>query len=287
MRSNIMCRACVGSIFDNILRPETGPTQQQFIATSALAAAAALAQQALAGSGGAEVIFRGGTIRPMSGQDGVIEALAIGGGKGKFAAGTDADVMALKNTNTRIVELDGRAVLPGLIDPHHHTSFAALAAALFFDVGFVKYRTRADLFADAECSRSHVEKQRRRQGRGSRIDQSPQHCAAVDSTIRVLFQCHDIGVGPAAKGPCRRRSPTFDHPVLTGHGRDGAAGKSASAAGRPRRPGRRRRCRQRRRGNELQPSRAGLRTRSILKNTANTGTAHDVTPHLMSDRYAI
>ena len=46
-------------------------------------------------------------------------AVAIAGGLFK-SIGDDADVLALATSNTRLVDLHGRRVLPGLIDNHLH-----------------------------------------------------------------------------------------------------------------------------------------------------------------------
>lgn len=46
-------------------------------------------------------------------------AVAIAGGR-FIAVGNDADIMALAGTNTHMVDLKGRRVLPGLIDNHLH-----------------------------------------------------------------------------------------------------------------------------------------------------------------------
>ncbi|HWX66588.1 MAG TPA: amidohydrolase [Rhodanobacter sp.] len=46
-------------------------------------------------------------------------AVAIAGGR-FIAVGNDADIMALAGTGTRVVDLKGRRVLPGLIDNHLH-----------------------------------------------------------------------------------------------------------------------------------------------------------------------
>jgi hypothetical protein len=95
---------------------------------------------------GAEAIFRNGTIHPMAGQNRPIEALAIGGGK-ILAVGSLAEVSALAGSATRIVDLQGRTLLPGFVDPHHHTTLSALFSDLFVDIGYAKYPKRADVFA--------------------------------------------------------------------------------------------------------------------------------------------
>ena len=53
--------------------------------------------------------------------------------------------MGLKSGPTTIVDLDGRALMPGFIDAHQHTVTGALINALFTDCGYTKYRTRAAL----------------------------------------------------------------------------------------------------------------------------------------------
>ena len=55
--------------------------------------------------------------------------------------------MGLKSGSTTIVDLDGRALMPGFIDAHQHTVTGALINALFTDCGYTKYKTRAALIA--------------------------------------------------------------------------------------------------------------------------------------------
>ncbi len=55
--------------------------------------------------------------------------------------------MGLQAPSTKIVDLDGRALLPGFIDPHQHTMTGALINAIFTDCGYTKYKTRAALLA--------------------------------------------------------------------------------------------------------------------------------------------
>ncbi len=67
----------------------------------------------------ADLVFRGGRI--WTGQEGVAlqEALAVRNGR-IVAVGTDETVDAHVGTETRVVELDGRSLLPGFIDAHTH-----------------------------------------------------------------------------------------------------------------------------------------------------------------------
>src|SRR5437879_1837274 len=55
------------------------------------------------------------------------EALAVRDGK-IIAIGRTADIRALAGSGTRVIDLAGRTVIPGLIDSHMH----AIRAALFY-----------------------------------------------------------------------------------------------------------------------------------------------------------
>jgi len=121
-------------------------TRRAFMAYS-VAAASGLggvgAAPAFAADEGADLILRGGTIRPLPGAP-VASALAIKGGK-VLAIGDENELSGLKTGETKVVDLDGRTLLPGLIDPHCHTIAASLIAELLDDVGFTKYPTRQGL----------------------------------------------------------------------------------------------------------------------------------------------
>lgn len=54
-----------------------------------------------------------------------VNAVAINGG-GILATGDTATVMAYRGPATRVVELNGRTVIPGLIDSHSHPIRGAL-----------------------------------------------------------------------------------------------------------------------------------------------------------------
>ena len=78
--------------------------------------------QAQSPNGTAEVIFRGGPILTMSEGLPRVDALAIRGER-ILAIGSVQEVETRRGPDTRIVNLDGRTLLPGLIDPHMHFVF--------------------------------------------------------------------------------------------------------------------------------------------------------------------
>jgi predicted amidohydrolase YtcJ len=124
------------------------PTRRAFMAYS-VAAASALsavgAAPAFAADEGADLILRGGTIRPLPGAP-VASALAIKGGQ-VLAVGDESALSGLKTGSTKVVDLAGRTLLPGLIDPHCHTLLASLIFELLDDVGYAKYPTREKVVA--------------------------------------------------------------------------------------------------------------------------------------------
>jgi len=66
-----------------------------------------------------DLIFSNGKIVTVDDQFNVVQALAIRGAR-IVAIGSDADVLKLKGPGTKIEDLQGRTVIPGLIDNHEH-----------------------------------------------------------------------------------------------------------------------------------------------------------------------
>ncbi|MEW5826327.1 MAG: amidohydrolase family protein [Candidatus Bipolaricaulota bacterium] len=67
----------------------------------------------------ADVVFVGGRVVTMTSPEDIHEALAVSGNR-ILRVGSDAEVLALSGPDTRRVDLAGRAVYPGFIDPHTH-----------------------------------------------------------------------------------------------------------------------------------------------------------------------
>ncbi|MBS9478019.1 amidohydrolase [Ancylobacter radicis] len=161
-----MCRVCIGTLFTHKslysgwpAAPAAwrdGPSRRSFMAFAG--AAAGVAGLTLPGdraaaqaAGGADMIFQGGTIIPLGAAGAQsVEALAVKGGA-ILAAGSAADIAGLKGASTKIIDLDGRTLLPGFIDPHQHSCFVALFSELLADVGYTNYPTRAELIGSLKA----------------------------------------------------------------------------------------------------------------------------------------
>jgi predicted amidohydrolase YtcJ len=146
-----MCQSCVDSLFGPIDLLRTNASRPEFLASFAAAAGAVamavgMTRPASAATSGADTIFHGGPIYPMTSQPVTVEAIAERNGK-IVAAGSYAEISGLKTGATRLVNLDGRVLFPGFIDAHQHTMLGSLLSALFVDVGFTKYKTKAEVVA--------------------------------------------------------------------------------------------------------------------------------------------
>lgn len=146
-----MCHWCAKSEIAESLTSGLPTSRRQFIAFAASAVAAATSGFSAQAATRAEVIFKNGQIYPLGSIQGRVEALAIGGGH-ILAAGTASDVMGLADSTTRIIDLQGRTVLPGLIDPHNHTVLTSIADALFINIGYALYKAKAEVVATIKAA---------------------------------------------------------------------------------------------------------------------------------------
>ncbi|MBX8825124.1 amidohydrolase [Ochrobactrum sp. SFR4] len=126
-----MCLACnpgVTAILRNAASRRNFLKYMGVAATSVFTASVMDSRTVLAAApadGSADVIFKGGTILTMNKENARAEAVAIRG-NAILAVGKADDMQALSGKNTRIVDLAGRTLMPGLIDPHMHSTFVVL-----------------------------------------------------------------------------------------------------------------------------------------------------------------
>ncbi|MFZ5816890.1 MAG: amidohydrolase family protein [Bacillota bacterium] len=88
-----------------------------------------------------DLLLTGGPVRLPGGA--TARALAIGGGK-ILAAGSEATLAACRTDRTRVIDLAGRIVVPGLADSHLHL---IATGQLLTQVDCTRVRTKADLLA--------------------------------------------------------------------------------------------------------------------------------------------
>lgn len=93
----------------------------RFFLLAALAACA-LVQPAWA-QDDADTILHGGKVATLRHKEGFVEAIALKGGR-VHAVGSDAEIAAFAGKATRMIDLEGRTVIPGLNDSHAHVTRA-------------------------------------------------------------------------------------------------------------------------------------------------------------------
>ncbi|MBV9886495.1 MAG: amidohydrolase family protein, partial [Acidobacteria bacterium] len=74
----------------------------------------------------AELVLINGKILTVDPHDSVVEAVAIGTDGRFMAIGSNADIRAWMDTNTKVIDVHGRTATPGLIDSHGHYSDGAI-----------------------------------------------------------------------------------------------------------------------------------------------------------------
>ncbi|MFN3651312.1 MAG: amidohydrolase [Armatimonadota bacterium] len=72
-----------------------------------------------------ELILHGGKLVTVDDRFSIRQALAVRDGR-ILRVGADAEVLALKGPRTRVVDLRGKTVIPGLIDSHTHPNAASM-----------------------------------------------------------------------------------------------------------------------------------------------------------------
>ena len=80
----------------------------------------------------ADIIFRNGVIVTVDKENSICEAAAVKGNRIVYA-GDDAGVEMWKGENTKVIDLNGRALLPGFIDSHMHLGMTGQNAAVIID----------------------------------------------------------------------------------------------------------------------------------------------------------
>src|SRR5436190_754981 len=73
----------------------------------------------------ADLILHNGKIVTVDKKFSIHQALAVQGGR-ILRVGTNAEVLKMKGPSTQVLDLDGKTVLPGLIDSHVHPTGACM-----------------------------------------------------------------------------------------------------------------------------------------------------------------
>jgi len=92
-----------------------------------------------------DLIFFGGNILTMDDNQPVVEAIAVEDGR-ITAIGTKENIIKLRSWRTKIVNLQGKTLMPGLIEAHCHPIATAILSQVVDISGFI-YNSRAEILA--------------------------------------------------------------------------------------------------------------------------------------------
>ena len=81
----------------------------------------------------ADIVFRGGPVITVDPQDRIASAMAIVGNR-IAAVGSEQEISRFVGPRTRVVDLNGRALLPGFIDSHSHVEGLAISEQLYVPI---------------------------------------------------------------------------------------------------------------------------------------------------------
>jgi predicted amidohydrolase YtcJ len=73
----------------------------------------------------ADIIFYNGTIYTMEDQTPICDAMSIINDR-ILAVGNEIAVMKQRGPNTKVIDLNGRTLVPGFIDAHIHMAFCSM-----------------------------------------------------------------------------------------------------------------------------------------------------------------
>ncbi len=127
-----------------LARPGTLNRRDFVLGSAATAGLAGTLARVAAAEGGATTVFTGGTIVTVDAGFSEAEAMAIRGNR-ILAVGSREDVRAAAGADAQVVDLVGRTVLPGFVDPHTHVVTGSVVDAVMEYVGMARFATTAEV----------------------------------------------------------------------------------------------------------------------------------------------
>ncbi len=94
----------------------------------------------------ADLVLVNGAVITVDGQDRVCEAVAVKEGT-ILRVGSTAEIRAVVDDRTRVIDLQGRSVTPGLIDVHSHFALGGLSTLFVLDLRYPQVTSIAQVLA--------------------------------------------------------------------------------------------------------------------------------------------
>ena len=124
----------------------TQPANTLLIPTRGAQAAPTAPAPTLAPGIAADTIFVNGRVVTLDASDNIAQAIALKDGL-ILRTGTSDAMRALAGANTKVIDLRGKTLTPGIIDTHNHLSTLGLVGTLYIDINPPAVKTIADLQA--------------------------------------------------------------------------------------------------------------------------------------------
>src|SRR5579871_5981262 len=153
-----MCKSCVGDIFGIEAFYRSELTRGAFIASSAAAAglaAAGFSPKAIAAPTQPAIVFYGGPVVTMDDAFANAQAVAISGGT-ILAVGSKDQAIGAAGAGAQMVDLDGRTLMPGLIDPHQHPIPGGIMLTQMLNVGYDSYKQKTGVIEALKAKAAQI-----------------------------------------------------------------------------------------------------------------------------------
>jgi predicted amidohydrolase YtcJ len=124
--------------------PHGSTMSRRAVLAGAVAASGALLPASVARAQASATVFTGGSVLTVDERFSQAEAIAIRGNR-IIAVGRDADVRAAAGAGAKVVDLRGRVMLPGFVEPHAHVVAGAVVDSLMDFVGMTRFATTAQV----------------------------------------------------------------------------------------------------------------------------------------------
>lgn len=111
---------------------------------AAAASLAAMVPAQARAQSNATIVFTGGTVLTVDDNFSEAEAIAIRGNR-ILSVGTDGEVRAVAGADALVVDLAGKTMLPGFVDPHTHVIAGSVVDAVMEYVGMARFATVAEV----------------------------------------------------------------------------------------------------------------------------------------------
>ncbi|WP_374471819.1 amidohydrolase [Phenylobacterium sp.] len=166
-------------------------TAQLLLAAASSALALALSSPATAADVAADLVFVNGKVITVDGKDTIASGVAVKGDR-IVAVG---DVAAWRGAQTKVVDLKGRALLPGFIDAHSHVEGMAGVEARYVKIQAPPLKDGKAIIAELKKAQAKLAPGAWLVGQGTYNQVMPTRAeldaAFPDNPVRLIWSAHD------------------------------------------------------------------------------------------------